>query len=61
MMYDYISIGLLMILVYVLIYPIINRICTCIEECALCKAYVKFGKTIQKKNGLTKAEEPKET
>lgn len=62
---DYISIGLLMFMGYIIVYSIINRICCCVEKCALSKSYFNFlssdeiktididhitGKTKQKEN-----------
>ena len=39
---DYISIGLLMLMGYIIVYSIINRICCCVEKCALSKSYSNF-------------------
>ena len=39
---DYISIGLLMFMGYIVVYSIINRICCCIEKCAMSKSYSNF-------------------
>lgn len=39
---DYISIGLLMFMGYIIVYSIINRICCCVEKCALSKSYSDF-------------------
>lgn len=36
---DYISIGLLIIMGYIIIYSFINRICCCIEKCAVAKMF----------------------
>ena len=39
---NYFAIGLLTIITYICIYSIINRICTCIENCARSKAIGKM-------------------
>lgn len=39
---DYISIGLLMFMGYLIVYSIINRICCCVEKCTMSKSYSNF-------------------
>lgn len=39
---NYFNLAILAVIVYTSVYSIINRICTCFEQCALAKAYGKF-------------------
>lgn len=48
---NYFAIGLLTIIVYSCVYSIINRICTCIENSALAKAFDEYLKSESEKKG----------
>lgn len=39
---NYFNLAILTFMVYICAYTIINRICTCIEQCVIAKAYGKF-------------------
>ena len=39
---NYFNLAILTFIVYICVYTIINRICTCIEQCSIAKAYSKF-------------------
>lgn len=36
---DYVSVGLLVFMGYLVVYSLINRVCRCIEHCATARAY----------------------
>ena len=49
-MFDILQIGLLIVLTYVCVYGVINRICKCIENCSMSKAFQEQCKTNKKKD-----------
>ncbi len=39
---DYMGYALILVVIYLCIYALINRVCQCIEHCATARAYSKF-------------------
>ncbi len=39
---DYVGYALILVIIYLCIYALINRVCQCIEHCATARAYSKF-------------------
>lgn len=44
------EIGLLSVVIFVCVYTLIDRICKCIEQCALGKSYTEFLKKNEEEN-----------
>ena len=39
---DYAGYALILVVIYLCVYALINRVCQCIEHCATARAYSKF-------------------